>query len=69
MKWRIEHRYVDHWDDAGWTTNQGPERFDSAKEAQEALDDFIEEARIAAAEGDLFEPIDPGDYRVRAVMR
>ena len=48
MKFRVIHHYVYGWDDVGWTCEENgdwvPERFNTRKEAQKALDVFLEEA-------------------------
>ena len=58
MKYMVEHRYIYGWDDAGWSENDLPWRFDSVEAAQAEIDETVQAANEAGME------YDAGDYRV-----
>lgn len=73
MKFKIELKYFYGWDDAGWTDNDGagaqPTRFESATEAQIALEEFFADVAAAVAANGLASGHDRSDYRVVKMKR
>ena len=59
QQFMVEHNFSYGWDDAGWTDDDKPWRFDSTEEAQAAIDDLISETKAEGMDG-----YDAADYRV-----
>jgi hypothetical protein len=49
----VECRYLGGWGDAEWTENDEPMRFKTKKEAERAINEFINDTKIAAKRGDM----------------
>lgn len=62
-KWKVEHNYSYGWDDAQWTENDQPQRFNSKKEAEAAIREFIRDQHDAVKSGDMDEKYRRSDYR------
>ena len=58
MKWKVEHRFLHGWDDAGWTFEGKPMIFGSKVEADMEIDDFFKDIDEAVKNGDM-----EGTYR------
>ena len=71
MPYKIELRYFYGWDDAGWTDEDDagstPTRFQTVNEAQDALDEFFADVKIAVIEGNVDTEEVRDDYRIVAV--
>lgn len=73
MSWAVlTNTLCDGWVNT-WTVSEPgkperPEVFASREEAEQALADYLEEARISAETGDLAEAPDPHDYIVSRVI-
>ena len=52
------------WDDAGWTVDDEPQRFETEAAAWKEIDDLIEDTREAFKRGDLGSPYIRSDFRV-----
>lgn len=70
MRYEVQHYTLcDGWINT-WTCWEGdtdervPETFSSFKDAQSALDDFLEESQWEYEEGNLESPEDRNDYRI-----
>jgi hypothetical protein len=61
--WMIEQKLMGGWADAEWTENEKPRRFDTEAEANEAIDEFIQDSIMAAGEGALDEPYSRDVFR------
>lgn len=57
------------WEDAGWTEDDKPLRFPTAKAGQRAINSFIKETRDAKRQGYLDSSYRRSDYRVVPVRR
>lgn len=64
LLYKVEHNFAYGWDDAGWTEDDKPMRFNSRVEAQAEIDDHIRLTKEAAAEGDMQSSEDASDYRI-----
>ena len=68
MRYRIELKYSNGWDDAGWTdeSDEGtrPTRFSSIDAAQMGLDEFFADVKVAVAAGDMNSEAVRSDYRI-----
>jgi hypothetical protein len=68
MPYKIELRYFYGWDDAGWTDEKDeaptPLRFDTANEAQTALDEFFNLIKAAIVAGNMDIEENRHDYRI-----
>ena len=62
-KWKVEHRLASGWDDAGWTTDGKPDRFETKKAAEAAIDEFIADTVAASRAGLLAGAYLRRDYR------
>jgi hypothetical protein len=62
-KFMVQQNFGYGWDDAGWTCDDTPMRFDSVEEAQAEIDEFI--ADCAAAGMDYGQK----DYRIVEVRK
>lgn len=71
MQYKVEIKYFNGWDDAGWTeetdSENKPLRFDSMQQAQTELESFFAEVKAAVDSGDMDSEEDPKDYRIVAV--
>ena len=63
--WRVEHRFSYGWDDAGWTTDGAPDRFETKREAEAAIDEFIADTADAFRIGYLASAYNRRNYRAR----
>lgn len=52
-KWKVEHLCASGWEDAEWTDDGQPMRFDSRAEAVQEIRDHVKECRIAVACGSM----------------
>jgi len=68
MKFKIEREFVYGWDDAGWVDEidgvQTPTRFNTYREAEEALCEHIDMVSEAVDSGDMAEYDDISEYRI-----
>jgi len=62
MKFFVEHLFLYGWDDAGWTSDDKPLRFNDAEAAQAEIEDHC---RMATEAG--MSDYRPEHYRVRRV--
>ena len=60
-KFKVEMMFFHGWDDAEWTIDGIPQRFDSEQEAQDEIDEFIADAKEDGLK------YDKEDFRVVAV--
>jgi hypothetical protein len=60
----IEKRELGGWADAGWTDDDEPRRFTSAKKGRQAIEDFITDQRVAVSQGLMDRIDDANDLRV-----
>lgn len=67
MRYEVQTRFwLNDWENC-WTEDEKPWYFNTAEEAQAAIDEFIEDVKQAVADGDMEEEYDPEDYRVMEV--
>lgn len=68
MRYKVEMKYFNGWDDAGWTEDNGeaskPMRFESIHRAQAEFDDFFAKVKAAITAGDMDIEENPKDYRI-----
>ena len=62
-RWKVEHRFASGWADAGWTTDGAPDRFETKKLAEAAIDEFIADTASAFRAGYLAGAYLRRDYR------
>ncbi len=73
MSLLVEVREASGWADAHWT-EEGPDgverplRFGSSESAQQAIEDFIAQTRLAEKLGDMMSH-DPSDYRTKPTSK
>ena len=66
-KWKVEHRFSYGWDDAGWTVEGEPQRFNSKNEAEDEIREHIKDQNEAFKRGYMDSKYRRSDYRaVRA---
>lgn len=70
VQWKVEHQFSYGWDDAGWTisdvknpSKSEPMRFNSKKEAEAEINDFIKDQNEAFKRGDMDSKYSRSDYR------
>lgn len=63
---KVEMRFSYGWDDAGWSSEGAPWRFETMQEAQDEIDSLCRmmNAGRGAAELRAGDRYDPADYRV-----
>jgi hypothetical protein len=68
MQYKVEMKYFNGWDDAGWTEETDSEikplRFESRQQAQAELEELFADVKAAVASGDMDSEEDPNDYRI-----
>jgi hypothetical protein len=52
-KYRVEMLFAYGWDDAGWSHDDSPWRFDSVEEAQAEIDDFCRTFHFMHSQSDF----------------
>ena len=62
-KWMVECRYLGGWGDAEWTDDDVPLRFKTKKEAEAAIDEFIQETKQAYRRGHMAGTNSRHEYR------
>tara|TARA_R110000772_G_scaffold36387_4_gene87075 strand:+ start:1021 stop:1233 length:213 start_codon:yes stop_codon:yes gene_type:complete len=55
--------FLDGWVNC-WNLNDKPHFFDTRKEAQEELDDFLQTVKVAVEMGAMMENYERDDYRI-----
>jgi len=63
MLYKVEQEFIYGWDHAPWSDNL----FDSHDEAQDAIDQYIADIKVAVAAGDMSDDYDPDEYRVAPI--
>ena len=68
--WKVEHQFSYGWDDAGWTVSDVnnpsvaiPQSFNTKKEAEAEIAEFIKDQHEAFKRGDMDEKYRRSDYR------
>ena len=64
MIYMVQERFVYGWDDAGWSNDVGPLRFNTVLEAWDEVDEFLAEANEAFRAGDMTDSYHREDFRV-----
>ena len=64
VKYKVRIKMIDHFEDAPWTVDGAPERFDTQEAAWKEIEDFIEDSRVAFRAGDLGSPYYRSDFEV-----
>ena len=64
MKYKILHNYIYGWDEACLDDNEKPVLFDTEKEAQENINDLIEDVEEAVKLGHMSDVYYKEDYRI-----
>jgi hypothetical protein len=71
MQYKIQLRYSNCWDDAGWSDETDgeikPTRFGAVGDAQVALYEFFADIKTAVAAGDMASEANSADYRIVAM--
>ena len=65
-KYTIEHHFMYGWDILNEFVHD--DCYDTQREAQEAIDDLIAMTKEAYEKGDMDEPYDPEDFRVKEIQ-
>jgi hypothetical protein len=65
-KYIIEHNFSYGWDILNEFVHD--DCYDTQREAQEAIDDLIDTTKQAFKDGDISEPYNPADYRVKEIQ-
>ena len=61
--WKVERKDVSGWEDADWTVDDKPQRFNSEAEAIAEIDEFIADQHEAVNAGNMDDKYDRNDYR------
>jgi hypothetical protein len=61
---KVEMNFTYGWDDAGWTNNGLPWRFQTRAEAQQEIDELIEDTAEAASMNYMDETYSKEDFRI-----
>ena len=65
--WEVQTKFWDGWQNC-WTTEEKGRTikviFASQQEAEESLQEFLDDVKDAVACGDMLEEYDPADFRV-----
>lgn len=62
--WIVEQKLASGWADAEWTENEEPRRFNTKEEAEEAIDEFIHDAKLAIDDGVIDMTYERESFRV-----
>jgi hypothetical protein len=63
-KFRVEMLFSYGWDDAGWTKDDKPWRFDTIAEAEAEITEFINDCADAVAHGDMASGHSRDEFRI-----
>ena len=64
MKYKVEQHFAYGWDDAGWTDDDEPLRFNTVTEAQEEIDEHLGMVAAAVERGDMTDGESKDEFRV-----
>ena len=64
QKFKVEQLFISTWDDAGWTVDDKPQRFDSVEEAEAAIREFVRDTEEAVAQGNMSSGHTVDEFRV-----
>lgn len=64
IKYRVEMKFAHGWDDAEWSENGEPLRFDTPEDADDEISDFLTENLRAVRRGDMTHRYRRCEFRV-----
>lgn len=64
MKYKVERLFSYGWDDAGWSEDDKPMRFDSIQEARADIEETCQMTEDAVSQGDMDTPWRSDEFRI-----